>query len=71
MRKLVVCLFSNPLQYSYMVYDTGLTFQCLREVPNEAFVEYIGELPNLSITDLTEGWALEEKKRTSFNRQQL
>ena len=56
------CLFSSPLQYKYRVSDTGLTFQSRREDPNEAFAEYIGELPNLSITDLTEGWTPELKE---------
>ena len=56
------CLFSSPPQYRYMVCDTGLTFQSRREDPNEAFAEYIGELPNLSITDLTEGWTPELKE---------
>ena len=56
------CLFSYPPHYKYRVSDTGLTFQSRREDPNEAFAEYIGELPNLSITDLTEGWTPELKE---------
>ena len=56
------CLFTSPPQYKYRVSDTGLMFQSRREDPNEAFAEYIGELPNLSITDLTEGWTPELKE---------
>ena len=56
------CRFSSPPQFKYRVSDTGLTLQSRREDPNEAFAEYIGELPNLSITELTDGWAAELKE---------
>jgi len=51
----VGCLYTNPPSYSYMVSDTGLTFQSRREDPDIAYAEYSGQLPILSLTNEMEG----------------
>ena len=51
----VGCLHTNPPLYSYMVLDTGLTFQSRREDPNVAYAEYSGQLPVLSLANVMDG----------------
>ena len=42
-------LQSNPALYTYMVFETGLTFTSARENPHDAYAEYMGELPITSL----------------------
>jgi hypothetical protein len=43
-------LQSNPVLYTYMVAETGLTFTSARENPHDAYAEYMGEFPIFSLT---------------------
>ncbi len=53
-------LQTNPPLYTYLVAETGLTFTSASENPQDAYAEYMGELPITSLTKAMEKLSLND-----------